>query len=225
MLFRFLSSFSVCFTVMSLWQFRMVYSYAPLTVSYGLQLCPFDSFVWFTVMSLSPFRIVYSYVPLTVSYGLQFCPFDSFVWFTVMSLWQFRMVYSYVPLTVLYGLQLCPFDSFICLNESVYVFLSFIYICYCRWRSSYQDGRVEIPLTGLTLPYFYVCPKPGPGFSVSYVVVFFMFQSFEIWADCLFCCIGGIVDHHCCNDGIVDRHCCKLFFVLLYWWNCWPSLL
>jgi hypothetical protein len=59
-LFRFLSSFSVCFTVMSLWQFRMVYSYVPLTVSYGLQLCPFHRFVWFTVLSLWQFRMIYS---------------------------------------------------------------------------------------------------------------------------------------------------------------------
>jgi hypothetical protein len=112
--------------------FCVFYSYVPLTVSYGLQLCPFDSFVWFTVMSLSPFRIVYSYVPLTVSYGLQFCPFDSFVWFTVMSLWQFRMVYSYVPLTVSYGLQLCPFDSSVWFTVmSLWQFHMFKRICVC----------------------------------------------------------------------------------------------
>jgi len=25
---------------------------------------------------------------------------------------------------------------------------------HCRWRSSYQEGRVGIPLTGLTPPHF-----------------------------------------------------------------------
>jgi hypothetical protein len=32
-------------------------------------------------------------------------------------------------------------------------FLSFA--MYCRWRSCYQEGRVLIPFTGLTPPYFY----------------------------------------------------------------------
>jgi len=33
-------------------------------------------------------------------------------------------------------------------------------------------GRVESPLTSLTPPHFYACPKPGPGFPVPYVMVF-----------------------------------------------------
>jgi hypothetical protein len=32
-------------------------------------------------------------------------------------------------------------------------------------RCSYQEGKVGIPLTGLTLPHFCACPKLGPGFS------------------------------------------------------------
>jgi hypothetical protein len=28
---------------------------------------------------------------------------------------------------------------------------------YCSWRSSYQEGMVGIPLTGLNLPQFYTC--------------------------------------------------------------------
>jgi hypothetical protein len=36
---------------------------------------------------------------------------------------------------------------------------------YCRWRSTYQEGRVGIPITGLTPPPFCACPKLGPGFQ------------------------------------------------------------
>ena len=35
-----------------------------------------------------------------------------------------------------------------------------------------KRGRVGILLTGLTSAHFCVCPKPGPGFPTSYVVVF-----------------------------------------------------
>jgi len=33
----------------------------------------------------------------------------------------------------------------------------FFIVClymYCRWRSSYQEGRVRSPLNGLTSPHF-----------------------------------------------------------------------
>jgi hypothetical protein len=33
-----------------------------------------------------------------------------------------------------------------------------------------------IQLTGLTQPHFCACPKPGPGFLTSYVMVFSMFS-------------------------------------------------
>jgi hypothetical protein len=32
--------------------------------------------------------------------------------------------------------------------------------------------RFGIPLTGLTLPHFCACPKPGTGFPTSYAMVF-----------------------------------------------------
>jgi hypothetical protein len=31
----------------------------------------------------------------------------------------------------------------------------------------------RIPLNCLTLPHFCACPKPGPGFSTFYVMIFF----------------------------------------------------
>jgi hypothetical protein len=70
---------------------------------------------------------------------------------------------------------------------------------YCRWRSSYQEGRVGIPLTGLTRPHFCACPKPEHGFPTSYVgtvVVYFVFSEF-IYV--IFVDIDGIDDHHCLN--------------------------
>jgi hypothetical protein len=61
-------------------------------------------------------------------------------------------------------------------NESVRVFfLSFVNI-YIAIRGSIIKRGVGIPLTGLTPPYVCACPKPGPGFPASYVVVFFMFS-------------------------------------------------
>ena len=104
-------------------------------------------------------------------------------------------------------------------------FFIFCLYMYCRWRSSYQQERVEIqlsrgegwdpvikrkglrssyqeervgiPLTGLTPPHFYACPKPGPEFPTSYVVVFLCSVSSEVILR--FVDIGEIDDHHCLN--------------------------
>lgn len=67
---------------------------------------------------------------------------------------------------------------------------------YCSLRSSYQEGRVGIPLTGLnpTLFFFYVCSKPGPGLLISYVVA-----PFCVVREVIVCFtdIIEIVVHHC----------------------------
>jgi hypothetical protein len=34
----------------------------------------------------------------------------------------------------------------------------------------------EIPLTSLTLSRFCACPKPGPGFPTSYIMISFVFN-------------------------------------------------
>jgi len=51
--------------------------------------------------------------------------------------------------------------------------------CYGNWKypekSSNQEGRIGLPFTGLTLPHFCTCSKPGPRFPTSYVVVSFHF--------------------------------------------------
>lgn len=57
-------------------------------------------------------------------------------------------------------------------------FLSCVYI-YCPLISSYQDGRVGFPLSGLASPYFCVCSNPGSAFPTPYmyVMAFFLFFS------------------------------------------------
>ena len=81
-------------------------------------------------------------------------------------------------------------------SKSVQVFNCCLYM-HCQWRSSYQEGRVEIPFTGLTCTHLCTCSKPGPGFPMSYVVVFFRVQWVKVRGDNSLC---------------------------WYWWNCWPSL-
>ena len=63
----------------------------------------------------------------------------------------------------------------------------------------YQEGRVGIPYTSLTLPHFCACPKPGPGFPKSYDVGFFSVQWISLrWEGIVsFIDIGGIDGHHC----------------------------
>jgi hypothetical protein len=39
--------------------------------------------------------------------------------------------------------------------------------------------EVGNPLTGLTLPPFSVCPKPGPGFPTSYVLGLIVLSDFS----------------------------------------------
>jgi hypothetical protein len=39
--------------------------------------------------------------------------------------------------------------------------------------------EVGIPLTGLTVPPFCVCPKPGPGFPTSYVLDLIVLSEFS----------------------------------------------
>ena len=79
---------------------------------------------------------------------------------------------------------------------NLYRFLYCVVIyMYCRWRSSYQEGRVGISLIVLILPHCCVCPKARPGFPTSYVMIWVMMRG-----DCSKRIdIGGIVDHHCLN--------------------------
>jgi hypothetical protein len=60
---------------------------------------------------------------------------------------------------------------------------------YC-WRSSYQEGRVRIQLTGFTLPHCCACLKQKPGIPTSYVVVFMCHQWLKMRGDSSFCWYG-----------------------------------
>jgi hypothetical protein len=55
-------------------------------------------------------------------------------------------------------------------------YLLYVYICFAIGDPIIKRGMVEISLTGLTLPYFFACPKPGPVFPASYIVVFVYVQ-------------------------------------------------
>jgi hypothetical protein len=115
-------------------------------------------------------------------------------------------------------------------SKSVQVFNCCLYM-HCQWRSSYQEGRVEIPFTGLTCTHLCTCSKPGPGFPMSYVVVFFRVQWVKVRGDNSLCwywwnCWPSLFNLSCFVDigGIVYHHCLNFLLFCWYWWNCWPSL-
>ena len=51
-------------------------------------------------------------------------------------------------------------------------------ICIAVGFSVIKRGK-GVPLTGFTPPHLCACPKPGPGFPASFVVVFFVFSEFS----------------------------------------------
>ena len=59
----------------------------------------------------------------------------------------------------------------------------FVYTCMCivieEIQLSKGDGWSQF--TGLTLPHFCACPKPGPGFPKQDGVVFFFLFFFAKW--------------------------------------------
>jgi hypothetical protein len=62
-----------------------------------------------------------------------------------------------------------------------------------------KRGGVGIPLTGLPLPHFCACPKPGPGFPMLYVMLFLCSMILRGEVTVCFVDIGDIVDH-CCME-------------------------
>ena len=65
---------------------------------------------------------------------------------------------------------------FFCVANLCMFFYHLFTYMYCRWRSNYQKRSVVIPFTGLAHPHFCFCSKPGPGFPMSYVMVFCVFS-------------------------------------------------
>ena len=78
-----------------------------------------------------------------------------------------------------------------------------LYIC-CNWRSSYQEGSIEILLTGLSPPHVCAFPKPRPRFP-TYVMAFFVFNSVRLNFVC-FVDSGRIVDHYRLLKAIYRYH-------------------
>ena len=64
-------------------------------------------------------------------------------------------------------------------------------------RIKEKKGSYNCPCTSLTLPYLCACPKPGPGFPPSYVMVFLMFNDLKSEVIVCFVDVGKIVDLHC----------------------------
>ena len=50
-------------------------------------------------------------------------------------------------------------------SESVQVFFIVCLYMYCRWRSSYQEGRIGIPVTGLNRHMFVPTPSQNLDFQ------------------------------------------------------------
>ena len=76
---------------------------------------------------------------------------------------------------------------------------------YCRWRFSYQEGRVGISLTGLTPPHFCVPSQTRTWISNVICGSLFMFSEWMWEAIVRFVGIGGIVAHHCFNFLFITR--------------------
>ena len=77
-----------------------------------------------------------------------------------------RILVNFVALSALYcySLYVIVCGVFFSGSESVQVLFIVCSYLYYRWRPSYHDGRVGIPLTGLTSPNRCACSKLGPGF-------------------------------------------------------------
>ena len=61
---------------------------------------------------------------------------------------------------------------------------------HCHWRSNYQEVDWD-PINQFYPPYFCVCPKPGPACSMSYVMVTFDVEWFEVRGGCLCWMVSG----------------------------------
>ena len=80
------------------------------------------------------------------------------------------MIYVAIHFQIVYGL-------FEWKRISLYAgFLPFVSICIVVGDSITKGGGAVIQLSGLTLSHFCACHKPEPGFTTSYVLVFFIFK-------------------------------------------------
>ena len=95
---------------------------------------------------------------------------------------------------------------------------SFVYI-YMFWLC--WSRGLGITLNCLILPHFCACPKPGPGFPMSYVKVFFLVQGVKMRSDWSLIDNGGIVNHQCLIFlFIINLYLDISITVLSYYKNC-----
>ena len=81
-------------------------------------------------------------------------------------------------------------------NPNIFFLIVCLYpTLYCHWRSNFRERLVAITLT---LPLLCACLNLGPGFSMSYVKVFFVSNCLKWEVVVRFVDSGDIVDHHCC---------------------------
>jgi len=66
------------------------------------------------------------------------------------------------------------------MEENLCMFFIICLYMYCHWISSYQEGRIGIPLTGLNQPHICACPKSGPGFPLNIFHDFFCDQDLRL---------------------------------------------
>jgi hypothetical protein len=76
-------------------------------------------------------------------------------------------------------------------------FLLLAYTCISAGDSFIKRGY-WYPINRFNPPQLCTCPKPGPGFQTSYVILVFCVRD-----DC-FVNIGRIVDHHCLNFPFIN---------------------
>ena len=82
-------------------------------------------------------------------------------------------------------------------GESLQVLLLFVIYLHYQWRTNYQKGMIEIPITCLTPPHFCACPKVGPCYPSIYAeILLFMLNDLRREIVVSFVDIGGIVEHY-----------------------------
>ena len=92
---------------------------------------------------------------------------------------------------------------FLCLFHTLVVFMYIqrweVIVDFVIITVQIKSWGERVPLTDLTPPPFCACPKPGPGFTTSYVMVFLVFSELRWEVIVHFVDIVGIVNHHCLN--------------------------
>jgi len=76
-----------------------------------------------------------------------------------------------------------------------------------------------VPIQRSAKPYryeffFYDCPKPGPWYSTSYIVVLFVFKDLRWVVVVRFFDIGGIVEHLCLNSLLEEEKMSSILIIL-----------